>query len=66
LDLDKLLEQDDAILESAPLVSSENGEAVVPEPPKKKLTPLQDILKYKFLGLEDILPVTIALDLLDA
>jgi len=66
LDLDKLLEQADAILESAPLVSSENEKAVIPEPPKKELTPLQDILKYKLLGPEDVLPVSIALDLLDA
>jgi hypothetical protein len=66
LDLDKLLEQADAILESASLVSSENEEAAIPEPPKKELTPLQDILKYKFLGLEDVLPVSRDLDLLDA
>jgi hypothetical protein len=66
LDLDKLLEQADAILESASLVSSENEEAAIPEPSKKELTPLQDILKYKFLGPEDVLPVSRALDLLDA
>jgi hypothetical protein len=66
LDLDKLLEQADAILETAPLVSSENEEALIPEPPKKELTPLQDIVKYKFLGPEDVLPVSKALDLLDA
>jgi hypothetical protein len=66
LDLDKLLEQADAILESALLVNTENEEAVVPEPPKKEFTPLQDILKYKFLGPEDVLPMSIALDLLDA
>jgi hypothetical protein len=65
LDLDKLLEQADAILEFAPLVSSENEEAAIPEPPKKELTPLQDILKYKFLGPKDVLPVSRALDLLD-
>jgi hypothetical protein len=68
LDLDKLLEQTDAILESAPLVNSEkeNEEAAIPEPPKKELTPLQDILKYKFLGPENVLPLSLALDLLDA
>lgn len=65
-DLDKLLEQADAILESAPLVSSENEEAAIPKPSKKELTPLQDIVKYKFLGPEDVLPVSRALDLLDA
>jgi hypothetical protein len=66
LDLDKLVEQANAILESAPLVSSKNEKAAIPEPPKKELKPLQDILKYKFLGLEDALPMSIALDLLDA
>ena len=50
LDLDKLLEQSDAILETAPLVSSEKKETVVPDPPKKELKPLPDNLKYKFLG----------------
>jgi hypothetical protein len=35
LDLDKLLEQADAILESAPQESSETEETVAPEPPKK-------------------------------
>jgi hypothetical protein len=34
LDLDKLLEQVDAILESTPLVSSENEEATILEPHK--------------------------------
>jgi hypothetical protein len=66
LDLDKLLEEADVILESASLVNSENEEAVIPEPPKKELTPLHDILKYKFLGPKDVLPVSRALDLLDA
>ena len=37
LDLDKLLEQADAILESAPLVSSEE-ETIVPEPPRRNLS----------------------------
>jgi hypothetical protein len=44
LDLDKLLEQPDAILETAPLVSSENEEATVLKPPKKELKPLRTIL----------------------
>jgi len=47
-------------------VSNENEEAAIPEPPKKELTPLQDILKYKFLGPEVVLPVSRALYLLDA
>jgi hypothetical protein len=64
--LDKLLEKADVILESAPLVSSENEEAAIPKPPKKELKPLQYILKYKFLGQEDVLPVSRALVLLDA
>jgi hypothetical protein len=33
LDLDKLIEQADVILENAPLVSSEKEETVVPDPP---------------------------------
>jgi hypothetical protein len=36
LDLDKLIEQADALLVTAPLVSSEK-EATVPDPPKKEL-----------------------------
>ena len=50
LDLDKLLEQADAILETTPLESCEKEETVVPDPPKKELKPLPDNLKYKFLG----------------
>jgi hypothetical protein len=57
LDLDKLLEQADAILETASLESSEKEETTVPEPPKKELKPLLDTLKYKFLGPADSLHV---------
>jgi hypothetical protein len=66
LDLGKLIEQVDALLEIAPLVSSDKEETVVPDPLKKELKPLPDSLKYKFLGLADYLPVTIASDLIDA
>jgi hypothetical protein len=66
LDLDKLIEQADTILETAPLVSSKKEEIAVPDPPKKKLKPLSDNLKYKFLGLAESLPVIIASDLVDA
>ena len=38
LDLNKLLEQANAILEITPLESSEKEETVVPNPPKKELT----------------------------
>jgi hypothetical protein len=64
--LDKLIEQADALLETTPLVSSEKEETVVPDPLKKKLKPLPDTLKYKFLGTSDSLLVIIALDLVDA
>jgi hypothetical protein len=37
LDLDKLIEQANALLEIAPLVSSEKEEAAVRDPPKKEL-----------------------------
>jgi hypothetical protein len=63
LDLDELLEQANAILEFAPLVSKEEEEATVPEPPKKELKPLPDNLKYKFLGPAETFPVIIASDL---
>jgi hypothetical protein len=63
LDLDKLLEQDDAIFEIPLLVSSENEEVALLKPPKKELKPLLDNLRYKFLGLVDSLPVIIAWDL---
>jgi hypothetical protein len=66
LDLDKLIEQVDAILETTPLVSSEKEETVVPDPPKKELKPLPDNLKYKFLGLTESSLVIIASDLVDA
>jgi hypothetical protein len=64
--LEKLLEQDDAILESAPLVSSEKEETTVPEPPKMELKPLPDTLMCKFLGPADSLPVIIASNSVDA
>jgi hypothetical protein len=66
LDLDKLMEQVDALLETAPLVSKEKEETVVPDSPKKELKPLPDSLKYKFLGPAESLPVIIASDLEDA
>jgi hypothetical protein len=66
LDLDKLLEQADAMLETTPLVSSEKEETIVPNPPKKELKPLPKNLKYKFLGPAESLPVIIASDLMDA
>jgi hypothetical protein len=57
------MEQADAILETAPLVSNEKEETGVPNPPKKELKPLPDNLKYKFLGPTESLPVIIASDL---
>jgi hypothetical protein len=66
LDLDKLLEQADAILETAPLVSSEKEDTIVPDPPKKELKSLPDNLKYKFLGPAKSFLVIIASDLVDA
>jgi hypothetical protein len=66
LDLEKLMEQADAILETAPLVSEEKEETIVPDSPKKELKPLPDSLKYKFLGPAKSLPVIIASDLIDA
>jgi hypothetical protein len=66
LDLDKLMEQAKALLETAPLVSKEKKETVVPESPNKELKPLPDSLKYKFLGPTEFLPVIIASDLIDA
>ena len=66
LDLDKLLEQADAILDFAPLKSSENKEATVLEPPKKELKPLPGTLKYKFLGPAESLPIIIASNLVSA
>jgi hypothetical protein len=66
LDLDKLMEQAEALLETAPLESKEKKETAVPDPPKKELKPLPDSLKYKFLGPAESLPVIIASDLIDA
>ena len=66
LDLEKLLEQADAILETIPLVSSEKEKTVVPDPPKKELKLLLNNLKYKFLGPAESLPMIIASDLVDA
>jgi hypothetical protein len=60
------MEQADALLETAPLVSEEKEETVVPDSPKKELKPLPDNLKYKFLGPAESLPVIIASDLIDA
>jgi hypothetical protein len=66
LDLDKLMEQVDALLETAPLVSEKKEETVVHDSPKKELKPLPNSLKYKFLGPVESLPVIIASDLIDA
>jgi hypothetical protein len=60
------MEQADALLKTAPLVSEEKEETVVPDSPKKELKPLPDNLKYKFLGPAEYLPVIIASDLIDA
>ena len=66
LDLEKLMEQVDALLEFAPLVSKEKEETVVPDSQKKELKPLPDNLKYKFLGPANALLVIIASDLINA
>jgi hypothetical protein len=66
LDLDKLMEQAEALLETAPLESKEKKETAIPDPLKKELKPLPDSLKYKFLGPAESLPVIIASDLIDA
>jgi hypothetical protein len=58
-----LLEQANAILEFAPLVSNEKEKAAVPEPPKKERKPLPGNLKYKFIGPAQTFPVIIASDL---
>jgi hypothetical protein len=60
------MEQAEALLETALLVSKEKEETVVPDSSKKELKPLPDSLKYKFLGLAESLPVIIASDLIDA
>jgi hypothetical protein len=64
LDLDKLMEQANALLETAPLASEEKE--AVPDSPKKELKPLPDSLMYKFLGPAESLPVIIASNLKDA
>jgi hypothetical protein len=66
LDLEKLLEQAYDILESTPLESSKNEETTILESLKKKLEPLPNALKYKFLGTSYSLLVIIASDLVDA
>jgi hypothetical protein len=60
------MEQADALLETASLVSEEEEETAVPDSPRKKLKPLLDSLKYKLLGPADSLPVIIASDLIGA
>jgi hypothetical protein len=66
LDMDKLMEQADALLETTLLENKEKKETVVPDSQKKELKPLPDNLKYKFLGPAESLPVIIASDLTDA
>jgi hypothetical protein len=66
LDLDKLMEQADALLETAPLVSEEKEDIAVLDSLKKELKPLPDSLKYKFLSPAESLPVIIASNLKDA
>jgi hypothetical protein len=66
LDLEKLMEQANALLEIAPLVSNKKEEIAVLDPSMKELKPLLDSLKYKFLGPADSLPLLIASDLIDA
>jgi hypothetical protein len=63
--LEKLIEQADALLKTAPLGSKENEETAVPNSPKKEIKPLPDNLKYKFLGPANSLPVIIASDLIN-
>ena len=43
--MDKLIEQADALLETAPMLSSEKEEAAVLDPPKKELKLLPEILR---------------------
>jgi hypothetical protein len=61
-----LLEQIDAILKTAPLVSSEKEETVFPDSLKKELKPLPENLKYKFLAPAKSFLMIIASDLVDA
>jgi hypothetical protein len=65
LDLVKLLEQADAMLELASLENSKENEVEVFEPSKKERKPLPNSLKYKFLCPTKSLLVIIALDLVD-
>jgi hypothetical protein len=65
LDLEKLMEQADTLLETTPLLSSEK-EIAVPDSPIKELKPLSNSLEYKFLGPAVSLLVIIAFDLIDA
>ena len=60
------MEQADALLKTTPSENIEKKETVVPDSQKKKLKPLPDNLKYKFLGPAESLPVIIASDLIDA
>jgi hypothetical protein len=60
------MEQVDALLENAPLVSEEKEEIAIPDSSKRELKQLPDSLKYKFLGLAESLPMIIASDLKDA
>ncbi|KAG5540097.1 hypothetical protein RHGRI_020361 [Rhododendron griersonianum] len=78
-DIDESIEQVNALLDAAPLMSIDEWQPkVVPlslstspslpsivEPPKLELKPLPNTLKYKFLGPCDTLPVIIASDLDD-
>jgi hypothetical protein len=66
LDLEKLMEEADALLETTPLLSSEKEETTVSDSSTKELKLLPNSLKYKFLGPADSLPVIIASDLIDA
>jgi hypothetical protein len=66
LDLEKLMEQANALLETVPLVCNEKEETTVPDPLTKELKPLPDSLKYKFLGPANSLPVIIASNLINA
>jgi hypothetical protein len=64
LDLEKLMEQAYALLETAPLLRSEKEETM-PDSPTKEPKPLPDSLKYKFLSPADSLPMIIASNLID-
>ncbi|XP_058216596.1 uncharacterized protein LOC131327445 [Rhododendron vialii] len=78
-DIDESIEQVNALLDNAPLMSIDEWQPKVNplslstspalpsivEPPKLELKPLPNTLKYKFLGLCESLPVIIASDLDD-